>query len=752
MQSGLEHKPSTKQLIHRYEVMDSPAKIALASPIKKEKLPVRQSFRNLLGILKKGQNKFRFDRRQSSAHLSLPQPDPEPKAELAQQPASQISGTLFYLSRLSQQNPMSSPLLPVWTSCTATLDGERITISWIYKFGNVDAHSISLSNCTDVRSITINQLEPEERALLPTDLDSEELRLFEILFESRTRERFATTTVRERANWVSAIWQVNFASQDVVIPSQRISSETPSFTRASSILSTPIDEKVFERCLPPIPPETPKPSLSIRTDVNLLHSRDSPNGSPLSRHSSKSPSIANLSHRSMVKQRLAQMEETQPSPTRPRLEKTRSARSYDADAIIDSYQLESPRRRGSPSATSTDRPPSSISGGIGPLIEFFQEQAAKQSDQITSLQRDIRKLPSNNNTQLLTKIQIAVSSVENRTQGNEATLKSVCAKVEEVAEHLRSNQAPMADNKEVIQSVQGVRDTLHSELNIIKNKLTELAETKTAPTTLHNLGKSNDGKAETAGEVTKELESRLESQMSEIVGLVQTDSEKRNVQMQQQADSVRYLNELNLWLEAFVNHGTSQIQVMSGSVDRLCTELGCGPAQERNPAGLAADIRDLAQEIKTREQSTAALQAAINNLAGSLNADASIANMIHRQQEEHEGLLRAVAGELSNEIRGERLRFVEAMKEATAINVQSHVEEFKKELKREVQGMTQEVGRLYRERQMMENQIAELFSFHSKHKKNPLATVTQLSQPPPMQAYSDGRGLPNPHSRMYKRA
>lgn len=73
------------------------------------------------------------------------------------------------------------------------------------------------------------------------------------------------------------------------------------------------------------------------------------------------------------------------------------------------------------------------------------------------------------------------------------------------------------------------------------------------------------------------------------------------------------------------------------------------------------------------------------------------------------------------------------MKEATAINVQSelafcssflqrtdnmlaHVEEFKKELKREVHGMTREVGRLYKERQTVENQIADLFAFYSKQK------------------------------------
>lgn len=78
---------------------------------------------------------------------------------------------------------------------------------------------------------------------------------------------------------------------------------------------------------------------------------------------------------------------------------------------------------------------------------------------------------------------------------------------------------------------------------------------------------------------------------------------------------------------------------------------------------------------------------------------------------------------------------MEAMKEATAINVQSeslsciqrgnqvltshpaHVEHFKQELGREVMAMTEEVGRLHREKQNIENQISDLFSFYSKQKQ-----------------------------------
>lgn len=109
---------------------------------------------------------------------------------------------------------------------------------------------------------------------------------------------------------------------------------------------------------------------------------------------------------------------------------------------------------------------------------------------------------------------------------------------------------------------------------------------------------------------------------------------------------------------------------MSGSVERLCTELGCGPNSNQNPAGgLLTDIRQLAQELKARDERTASLHAAIEHLATNMNAgggnDAgehtelivdcqadgflliasqSIAGLIERQRHEHEGLLKAVAG------------------------------------------------------------------------------------------------------------
>lgn len=100
---------------------------------------------------------------------------------------------------------------------------------------------------------------------------------------------------------------------------------------------------------------------------------------------------------------------------------------------------------------------------------------------------------------------------------------------------------------------------------------------------------------------------------------------------------------------------------------------------------------------------------------------------------------------MAAEIKGERLRFVDAMKEATSIHVQSesierhssmnlllmrspkaHVDQLRKELTREAAGMSQEVARLQREREVLERQLAELRAFHARQQQ-----AAQVSPPAP---------------------
>jgi hypothetical protein len=232
---ALQHQRSAKALISRYESMSSsrsirppprllgpPKKTRSSSPINKDKSPIRQSFRNLFGVFRKG-NALAKDKTSRStgippiigsrksnllpSQLASPNPVVLPQAGIgkvddSQPSAKPYSGTLLYLSRVSS----SSLILPVWTVCTASLQKDHILVKWITAHGNPSYHSISLADCGDVRSLALSQISPDERALLPSKGDPEDLRVFEILFEGRPREKFAATSAHERAGWVSAIW------------------------------------------------------------------------------------------------------------------------------------------------------------------------------------------------------------------------------------------------------------------------------------------------------------------------------------------------------------------------------------------------------------------------------------------------------------------------------------------------------------------------------------------------------------------
>ncbi|KAG7446337.1 uncharacterized protein BT62DRAFT_1005629 [Guyanagaster necrorhizus] len=217
----------------------------------------------------------------------------------------------------------------------------------------------------------------------------------------------------------------------------------------------------------------------------------------------------------------------------------------------------------------------------------------------------------------------------------------------------------------------------------------------------------------------KKLEAILTSmkdktELQSIKELLQEEGNQRALRGQQQTDSVRYLNGLNSWLKPVVTNGASQTQ-----------------------AGTEIQVH-FSNYCKT---CTNTLQISIDNSGVSLVSLSPYITIDLVVNQEHENFFRGIAAELLNEIRGERLRFVDAIKEATEINVQTHVEEFKKELKREVHGMTQEIGCFYRERQTMENQITELFAFYSKQTQGiPFAANARYQVPPVGQA-------PNPSQR-----
>jgi hypothetical protein len=127
--------------------------------------------------------------------------------------------------------------------------------------------------------------------------------------------------------------------------------------------------------------------------------------------------------------------------------------------------------------------------------------------------------------------------------------------------------------------------------------------------------------------------------------------------IEQQAESVRYLNELNTvrsrphinipfltesngrpvkWLETFVNGGTAQIAAIAEDVQKLCDALGNidelqegGDGEGTAEAGgdrtakltLLRGVRRLAEDSKRRDRDSAHLVSTMNGLVAALNED-----------------------------------------------------------------------------------------------------------------------------------
>jgi hypothetical protein len=237
MLKGLQHQRSTKQLISRYEAM-TPKPLSIAKPYKRSSQglnppktlsspfqgkgkghsPIRHSIRNFLSVFKRGRvvSTEKANSRPDQpvdADRNVSTNSPARLADLAtvssQEPLVLHSGSLLHLSRSSSPQPHAVPhILPVWTTCTAILTATNIRITWLTSRGNPSIQNISLLQCTDVRSLALCQINPDEKALLPANGESnvEDLKVFEILFEGQRSERFAASSVQERAKWVSILW------------------------------------------------------------------------------------------------------------------------------------------------------------------------------------------------------------------------------------------------------------------------------------------------------------------------------------------------------------------------------------------------------------------------------------------------------------------------------------------------------------------------------------------------------------------
>ena len=87
------------------------------------------------------------------------------------------------------------------------------------------------------------------------------------------------------------------------------------------------------------------------------------------------------------------------------------------------------------------------------------------------------------------------------------------------------------------------------------------------------------------------------------------------------------------WLEAFVKHGTSQIEGVAAGIQQLCRDLGPihdpqdhldVPEGEDPPppqGGLLSDVRQLLVQNKEREQNAADLHTSVNGLLAAVQED-----------------------------------------------------------------------------------------------------------------------------------
>ncbi|KAJ7725866.1 hypothetical protein DFH07DRAFT_249461 [Mycena maculata] len=737
---SLQHQRSTKLLISRFEslsVPTSPAKAPLCPPkqaVDSKKSPIRQSFRSLLAVFKKGSG-LRVGKSKLVQNLppnaTLSADDPF-TVSTKSFPGPRLAGSLFYLVR-SPATPQVPP--PVWTFCSAVLEGDVVHLTWPT---TPSTHSVLLKHCTDVRSLLSSQLDPEEKALLPGDV--KDLKVFEILFEGRGPEKFATTSVRERARWVSAIW-------DVILPNTNSTSTSkedtkmvdPGTANPDSFGQSRPSSICLDRALPPVPEQVSSPILpvhSLSPRMAVSPSIYTPTR-PESRASStcsrpRSPSMAQLGHLSVVRQRLAQIEgihQFHSAPNSPsHLYRNSSSLRTKSLCVQTMFQAE---------ATTPASPTSILDSygviypaanrGVSPSVDTVQDEHVNcPPSHSVGIRHDVPSAhaPSPNvQDPLLADMHQMITAVAQGTEETKNTVNTMRNILDD--QPARSSDPAFAS---VMQALEDIHRRLRSELPDIVELLVEIqagVERKEVPT---NSGTQAPFNTPTICDVDK---------LNQILEILQEDGVQRSMQTHQQTDSVRYLNELNSWLEAFVRGGTAQIQAVAAGVEKLTKELGCSDEQ-KNPSGssgnIVADIRQIISDGQAREQSAAALQLSVNNLTALIGSESrnsfstqSITSLMDRQRQDQEGLLRALTAELSNEIRGERLRFVDAMKEATAINVQMHVEQLKAELAREVR--------------------ADLFEFYSKQKPHaashlkPMYAQHSRMAPP--------RSLPNPRYAVY---
>ncbi|WVQ79717.1 hypothetical protein IAT38_001817 [Cryptococcus sp. DSM 104549] len=247
--------------------------------------------------------------------------------------------------------------------------------------------------------------------------------------------------------------------------------------------------------------------------------------------------------------------------------------------------------------------------------------------------------------------------------------------------------------------------------------------------------------------IPDEIKGQLQSAVA-MLGVLHADRGAEDVK---QDSILKHLTELGTWLEGLSKNNAKEINTVHKRLDILVgPEPAAGETVPSTPPGglpaLVADAHSMLVEQKRRQEAEGFTGQRLDELVRMMGLDSEraathetllqqVLGMVAESRSHNENLLRGLATDLLGEIRGEKMRFLESMQEATKMNIQMHVEEFKRLLSVEVNKSMSELGRVREEKRALEQQISDLFALKAKHGLAPRALPTPGAAPAPSPAH-----------------
>ncbi|KAG9038684.1 hypothetical protein FRB95_000274 [Tulasnella sp. JGI-2019a] len=193
-----------------------------------------------------------------------------------------------------------------------------------------------------------------------------------------------------------------------------------------------------------------------------------------------------------------------------------------------------------------------------------------------------------------------------------------------------------------------------------------------------------------------------------------------------QVNREQYYKDLNSWLQSNASQTGSQYHSLITQLQQITQSLApMAPVatDQKDPSSDAAptannifeDIRQALIENNSRNRTNDNFLAAANHLITAANTERQkLVALISSQREDNERLLNGFAEQITQEIRGHKHSFVDAMEKATALNVEGQLRELKNQMSSQLVEMAKGAEQLLDERKVLEHQIAELLTFKER--------------------------------------